>query len=165
MTKSRYEKIERFFKSHEKLYFLLRIIYKYSSYPVFVAYPLLIVFLFFNGRIADAVKILVVPAVTFLAVTLLRLIVNRARPYEALEITPLIKKNKSGQSFPSRHAASIFIIALAFMYVNIYIGIALITLGVLMCLSRVLAGVHYLADVITGALIAVLLGVFGLYFI
>lgn len=165
MTKSRYDKIYGFFKRHDKLYFLLRIIYKYSSYPVFVLYPLLIVYLFYKGRTEDAIKTVVVPAVTFIAVTLLRLIINRARPYETLDITPLIKKNKSGQSFPSRHAASVFIIGMAFLYTNIYAGIAVFALGVLMCISRILAGVHFITDVITGALSAVLLGVFGFYII
>ena len=165
MTKSRYDKIERFFKSHEKLYFLLRIIYKYASYPVFVLYPLLLIYTFWSGRIAEFIKILVIPAVTFVMVTLLRLITNRARPYEVLDINPLIKKNKSGQSFPSRHAASVFIIAMAFLYVNVYAGVALLILGSLMCVSRVLAGVHFVCDVVLGALISIILGVFGFFII
>lgn len=165
MTKSRYDKIESFFRAHDKLYFLLRIIYKYSAYPVYVAYPLMHFVIIFQGRYADAVRIAVVPAVTFIAVTLLRMIVNRARPYEALDINPLIKKNKSGQSFPSRHAASVFIIAMAFLYINVYAGIALFVLGVLMCLSRVLAGVHFPSDVVVGAAIGIALGIFGFYII
>lgn len=165
MTKSRYDIIEKFFKNHEKLYFFLRIIYKYASYPVFVLYPLLLIYTFLNRQIADFVKILVIPAVTFVMVTLLRLLINRARPYEALDINPLIKKNKSGQSFPSRHAASVFIIAMAFLYVNIYAGIALLILGAVMCAARVLAGVHYVSDVVAGALISVILGVFGFFII
>lgn len=165
MTKSRYDRIEKFFKNHEKLYFFLRIIYKYASYPVFVLYPLLLIYTFLNRQIADFVKILVIPAVTFVMVTLLRLLINRARPYEALDINPLIKKNKSGQSFPSRHAASVFIIAMAFLYVNIYAGIALLILGTIMCAARVLAGVHYVSDVIVGVVISVILGVFGFFII
>ena len=165
MTKSRYDRIEKFFKNHEKLYFFLRIIYKYASYPVFVLYPLLLIYTFLNRQIADFVKILVIPAVTFAMVTLLRLLINRARPYEALDINPLIKKNKSGQSFPSRHAASVFIIAMAFLYVNIYAGISLLILGAVMCAARVLAGVHYVSDVVVGAVISVILGVFGFFII
>lgn len=165
MTKSRYDIIEKFFRNHEKLYFLLRIIYKYASYPVFVLYPLLLIYTLWNRQIADFVKILVIPAVTFVMVTLLRLVINKARPYEALDINPLIRKNKNGQSFPSRHAASVFIIAMAFLYVNIYAGIAMIILGILICVSRVLAGVHYVSDVIVGAVISVILGVFGFFII
>lgn len=165
MTKSRYDKIESFFKSHDKLYFLLRIIYKFSPYPVYVLYPLMHFYIIYCGRIADAVRIVVVPAVTFVSVTLLRYFINRARPYEVLDIDPLIKKNKSGQSFPSRHAASVFIIAMAFLYVNVYAGIAMFVLGVLMCVSRVLAGVHFLSDVVVGAIISIVLGIFGFFII
>lgn len=165
MTKSRYDRIEKFFRNHEKLYFFLRIIHKYASYPVFVLYPFLLIYMIWNKRAAESVKIFVIPAVTFIAVTLLRLVINRARPYEVLEINPLIKKNKSGQSFPSRHAASVFIIAIAFLYVNIYAGIALLILGVLMCVSRVLAGVHFVSDVVVGAAFSTILGVFGFFII
>ncbi|MCR5653638.1 MAG: phosphatase PAP2 family protein [Ruminococcus sp.] len=165
MTKSRYDRIEQFFRSHNKLFFFVRIIYKFSPYPVYVAYPLLHIYLIWQGRYAEAVRFVVVPAVTFVSVTVLRMIINRARPYEALDINPLIKKNKSGQSFPSRHAASVFIIAMAFLYVNVWAGIALFILGIIMCASRVLAGVHYISDVAAGAAIAVILGIFGFYII
>lgn len=165
MTKSRYDKIERFFKSHNKLFFLLRIIYKYSPYPVYVIYPMLHIYLIWSGRYQEAIRFLVVPAITFISVTILRKIINRPRPFEALDISPLIKKKKLGQSFPSRHAASVFIIAMAFLYINIYAGIALFVVGIFMCVSRVLAGVHFISDVLAGALYSIVLGIFGFFII
>ncbi len=163
MTKSRYEKTERFFNNHAKLYSVLKFIYKYSAYPVYLLYPLLIVYLFFKGRVFEALRVLTIPAVTFISITIIRKIINRPRPYEALGITPLITKNKIGESFPSRHAASVFIIALAFWSINIYFGIAILALGIIMCLSRVLAGVHYISDVAAGAVISIILGIFGFF--
>ena len=165
MTKPRYDKIERFFKAHDKLYLLLRIIYRYSPYPVYAAYPLTHFYIIWQGRYPEAVRFAVVPAVTFLSVSILRKIINRARPYDTLEINPLICKKTKGQSFPSRHAASVFIIAMAFLYINTYSGIALFILGALMCLSRVLAGVHFISDVLAGAAIGIALGIFGFFII
>ena len=90
MTEKSYKKIEVFFKAHDKLYFLLRIIYKYLPLLIYMLYPVLLVNTFIhmmvNGEKDDFIKTLVIPAVTFLSVTLLRKVINRPRPYEALDI-------------------------------------------------------------------------------
>lgn len=88
-----------------------------------------------------------VPAFVFLSVTAFRKLFNRPRPYEVMELPPLIPKDKKGESFPSRHCASAFIIAGAFLYVNIYAGIAFFLLAAAVALSRVFAGVHFISDV------------------
>ena len=150
MTKSRFEKISDFFNSHERLFFLLRIIYNYLPLAVMVSYPALLIYLFVSGNKADFIKALVVPAVTFAAATLIK---------------PLIQKNTVGKSFPSRHSASVFIIAMAFLHTNVYLGAAMFAVGFLIILSRVLAGVHYEKDVLAGLCFSVLLGIFGFYII
>ena len=163
MTKSRFEKISDFFNSHERLFFLLRIIYNYLPLAVMVSYPALLIYLFVSGNKADFIKALVVPAVTFAAATLFRAVINSQRPYEKLGIKPLIQKNTVGKSFPSRHSASVFIIAMAFLHTNVYLGAAMFAVGFLIILSRVLAGVHYEKDVLAGLCFSVLLGIFGFY--
>ena len=100
---------------------------------------------------------------TFVSVTLLRYFINRARPYEVLDIDPLIKKNKSGQSFPSRHAASVFIIAMAFLYIQTKIGIIMLILAAVIGVTRVLAGVHFVRDVVGGAAIGIIAGILGFF--
>ena len=93
MTKSRFEKISDFFNSHERLFFLLRIIYNYLPLAVMVSYPALLIYLFVSGNKADFIKALVVPAVTFAAATLFRAVINSQRPYEKLGIKHLIASN------------------------------------------------------------------------
>ena len=165
MTKSRFEKTSEFFKAHEKLYFLLRIIYTALPCLVFIAYPSLLAYLFIAGRAREFVKVLTVPAVTFVSATILRAILNKPRPYEELGIEPLIHKDTAGKSFPSRHSASVFIIAMAFLYVNVWAGAAMFIIGLLIILSRVLAGVHYEKDVLAGLVFSVIIGLIGFYLI
>lgn len=169
MTEEKYRKIEIFFRKHKRLYFLLRIIYKYLPYPVYVIYPLMLILTFTdminNSKPEAFIITLTVPATAFLSVTILRRIINRPRPYEALKINPLIKKNTVGKSFPSRHSASVFIIATVCFPLNTALGITLTVLGTFICVSRVLAGVHYISDVVFGALFSIVLGVFSIFLI
>lgn len=127
---------------------------------VYVVYPALILWLWYtHARIPW--RELWVPASALVVVTLLRLLIDRPRPYERLDIAPLIKKETRGRSFPSRHAFSVFVIAATAWTVWAPLGAALAVMGVLLCALRVLGGVHYPADVLVGALIGAAAGFFG----
>ena len=77
-------------------------------------------------------------------------------PYEKEGIVPLIKKEKCGHSFPSRHAASAGMVAAVWTAYCLPAGIFFLAVGVLIAASRVFAGVHYVRDVLVG-------GVFGFF--
>lgn len=66
---------------------------------------------------------------------------------------------------PSRHTACAFIIAMTFMYVSIPLGIAYLIISALIMISRVLAGVHFISDVIAGMAISLLYGYFSFFII
>ena len=72
---------------------------------VFLAYAFLCLFelIIHNPVRADVVRILGVPLLCLFAVSLLRNLIDRKRPYEAGGIFPVIQKKKRGHSFPSRH--------------------------------------------------------------
>lgn len=108
-------------------------------------------------------RILLVPAIGFAGVTIFRKVFNAKRPYQLLDIEPLLSKRKEGQSFPSRHTFSIFMIAMALGYVCVPFGIVFLILGVWLATVRVIGGVHFPKDVIAGAVIAVLWGWIGFY--
>lgn len=168
MTETRFCMLMKFFERHRKMKSLLAFCYKYLPYPVFVAYPTLVVVIFVlyltgKAELPLLIKEIAVPAFAFLTVTFFRRFFNFQRPYEKYDITPIVRKDKKGQSFPSRHAASVFIIAMAFLYVNIPAGIAFLTLGALLCVSRVICGVHFFRDVLAGALYSVLIGYIGFF--
>lgn len=111
------------------------------------------------------VYLLVVTAIPFIAVTVVRKLINAPRPYEVFDCDELIAvrvSGKSGLSFPSRHSTSIFLIGSAFTFVIPWVGITILCLGVVLAVSRFLLGIHFLRDVIAGAIIGSVAGVIGM---
>ena len=66
---------------------------------------------------------------------------------------------------PSRHTASAFIISFAILYVNAGLGFAALSVSFLITLSRVLAGVHFIRDVLAAMLLSVTVGVIFFFLI
>lgn len=86
----------------------------------------------------------------------------RPRPETVSTIEPLIK-HLPDNSFPSGHAifAGSSILA-GFLYTRRWIAWVLLITGVIMVLSRVLAGIHYPGDILVGFIIG-FLGAFTVY--
>ncbi|MBQ9081684.1 MAG: phosphatase PAP2 family protein [Clostridia bacterium] len=162
MTAEQYRKWSRPFREHKSLKNAL-IWYNYIATALIAA-------AYFATLIALAVlwdvrglRILFAPAVGFILITLLRKLVNRPRPYETLEIEPLLEKKKSGCSCPSRHTFSAFSIAVALFYVSPVAGSITAVFGAALAYSRVIAGVHFPSDVILGGALGIALTSLGLY--
>ena len=77
---------------------------------VFLAYPLYLAVLY-GEKDPKLLRAILVPAISFVLVTVFRKIINAPRPYEKFEMPPVIEKDTKGKSFPSRHVFSVFIIA------------------------------------------------------
>lgn len=125
---------------------------KYIPIITFVIYPCILICLFIS-RNNLLLPTLIKPLFSFLIVTILRKTFNRKRPYETMNIKPLLM-HKLGQSFPSRHTVSAFAIALACLNVWLPLGIIMIALATIVSFSRILCGVHYVSDVISAIFIA-----------
>ena len=89
----------------------------------------------------------------------MRLLINRTRPYEKYNYTPVFPKDTKGKSFPSRHAASAFILSYAFLYINPILGIISLSISLVLASLRPLCGVHYISDVVAGILISSVIGI------
>lgn len=89
-----------------------------------------------------------IPASGFVLFSLFRHWVNVPRPYEKWEIQPLLEKNSSGHSFPSRHVFSATIISMCVCQLSLPFGMCSMLLSLLLALVRVLGGVHYPKDVL-----------------
>lgn len=162
LTPENYQKIRAAFPPDSRRFILLRFIYSFVSMPVYFVYPILLVLLRRNGD-ARFWKVLLVPAAAFVLCTVVRRLLNLPRPYDQPGFEPLMPKAMKGQSCPSRHAASVTIIAMACWYVNPNLGAFLTVLTILICVVRVLAGVHHPRDIYAGVLLSLLVGGVGFW--
>lgn len=116
---------------------------------------------FLHTALALCVRVTVVPLAIFVGGSVLRKAINAPRPYEK-GLIPLVHKDTKGKSCPSRHALSAGVITAAFLSVWPAGGAVLAVLMVLVCVSRVLAGVHSIFDVCAGAALGLGLGLLGM---
>lgn len=85
---------------------------------------------------------------------LVLLFVHRPRPYDA-GITHLLIAKSADPSFPSDHATASAAIALAFLFHGMRReGLWLLAGALIVMISRVYIGTHYVSDVVGGALTA-----------
>lgn len=159
MKKETYEKMIRFFESSKGRAVLLEGICKILPLICAAVYLVCGAALFYMGD-ERLFPYLCVPAAGVVFVTVLRKLLNRPRPYEALGFTPFLKyREGKGQSFPSRHTASAFLISSACFYIFVWLGTVMFVIAVLIALSRVISGMHYPSDIISGIFISLLIAV------
>ena len=161
MTARQYARISAPFRSEKRRKMLLNT-NRMLTYGCYAAYPLLLAVLAIqrDGRFWRS---LLVPAVSFVLLSIVRRCINAPRPYEALEIEPLIHKDTHGKSLPSRHVFSMFVIAMTFLWILPVLGTVLLLCGCVLAAVRVVGGVHFPRDVIVGAVVGILSGVIGFY--
>lgn len=160
MTAAQYNKMTAPIRSRKRLCQAVRLANRFTTLLVYAVYVIYILVLALR-RSADMIPALAVPAVFFILLTAYRNRVNAPRPYELLDIQPIIIKQTRGHSFPSRHVFSVFIIAVTIGTQVLWLGIALAAVGVIIAVIRVIGGVHFPRDVIAGMLTGIITGLFG----
>ena len=159
-----YDKRKSSLLRHPQLLQLMRVFNRMMTVLMPLAYlSLLGTVLISKGLGQDLYAYILVPALGFLLLTLVRKWINQPRPYETWEIVPLLDKDSSGNSMPSRHVFSATIISMAYLHANLLLGLVLLVLSVLLGIVRVLGGVHYPKDALVGYACGLLLGI--LFFI
>lgn len=87
---------------------------------------------------------------------LVLLFVHRMRPYDS-GVTHLLIARSNDPSFPSDHATATFAIAAAFLLHGMRrLGLWFLAAAVLVTVSRVYIGTHYVSDVVGGALTGII---------
>lgn len=158
MDKTRYIKMLNKIKSKDSMLKILKILYKLLPTVVIITYPVMLIIKAFISFDFELVVMTGVPAGTLLIVTALRKLINRKRPYIKYDTEPLIPKKSIGESFPSRHTASAFIIAMSGFSLSPMLAFCLLFIATLIAITRILAGVHYITDVLAGMLISAGIG-------
>jgi len=125
---------------------------------------LLGIFFYIIGQRRFAVELLLGILSLWLIVELAKAIVERSRPFLTLEETRIIGWRERGKSFPSGHTSQAFFMMT--MLTNHYnttglVSALLFGLAVMVGFTRIYVGAHYPRDVIGGAILGSLWGIFG----
>jgi undecaprenyl-diphosphatase len=91
-----------------------------------------------------------------IVVEILKLITQRLRP--ELSLLPTYVTQAYSTSFPSGHTALAFLIAVVLSHYYPRYAKFFYPLAVIVALSRLYLGVHYLTDVIAGAVVGIIIG-------
>jgi undecaprenyl-diphosphatase len=113
-----------------------------------------------QGRIAAVLLIVGVAITDQLTCSVLKPLVGRVRPCNALppESVRLLVGRSKAFSFPSAHAANSFVMATIFSWRLPRVAPLAFFIAALVAYSRVYVGVHYPLDVVGGALLGLLVG-------
>lgn len=162
--KALYEKNAAFYHARPNAKKALKLASPALTLLFFVAYAALLVYGAFENRFApyDFVKVFFSPLLALLLVSVLRLAIERPRPYSAhgSAVTPLkSRKGRDNDSFPSRHLACAFVISMMFLPYLPFAGIGLLLASGLLGYVRFALGLHYPSDLAAGGAIGLACGV------
>ena len=131
---------------------------KAITYGTAAAYLYMLLRLCILSKWRELAVLMLVPAVSFAACSVIRAKIHAKRPYEIYGFVPLVAKDTKEKSFPSRHVFSIFVIGTSIIWINFWLGVLLSVAGVVLAWLRVCIGVHFPRDVIAGAVFGMLCG-------
>ena len=164
MRKLDYPRLYRWSASHPRLIRVLMGLRVPAVILVVLSFAAYLGFSAYLGSVPRAVIAAVVSGVPFVLVSVLRRILGERRPYEVYDFGEFgIEKprGKGGDSFPSRHSFSSFMIGTLMLPDVPVLGALVLLLAVFISTLRVLVGIHFLKDVTVGAIIGVLTGAIG----
>ncbi|EHJ51906.1 phosphatase PAP2 family protein [Streptococcus macacae] len=158
-----YERQTAFFRNRPRAIFWLRLANSMTVKLMSVVYAILLTAVFKTRGGLALLPYLLLPSISFIALSLVRIWLNQPRPYEVWQIKPLIVKETKGKSMPSRHVFSATMISMCVLHENLTLGAVLLLVSALLAFCRVWGGVHYPKDVIAGYMIGLAAG--GLLFL
>ena len=158
------EKILRRVYSSKGASSALKMISHFAVIVYLASYLAMLVFSYMREPLF-ALRLVLAGAIPFIIVSLLRRVINAPRPYELYDFYEIYPKQKQGRSFPSRHVFSAFTVATLAYSFSLWCFLALLLLGLVLATVRVLLGMHFVRDVVAGALIGVLSGILGIIII
>lgn len=157
MTKERYIALMNFWQTRATLLSVASGIQKFLEIAVYIIYPIFILYLLIKGD-KFWIYSLLDCGIFFAAISLLRKLLNKPRPYEKYGVLPAVAKETKGCSFPSRHAFSAGIIAINLLAVNLLAGFTVLGFAVLISVLRVLLGFHFIRDTVCGLFFGIIFG-------
>ncbi len=141
----------------------------FASYLAYILVALFLVLVFFSQYPKrEKLQIFWVTVIStiiarFGVTELIRFFYHRPRPFSALDNVHQLLTNGEW-SFPSGHATFFFAMATAIYLYNKKWGIFFFLATILITVSRVIAGIHYPSDIVSGALIGIAVAYIAFYF-
>ena len=94
---------------------------------------------------------------------LLRFIFPVERPFEIFSEAARLIPHEASASFPSGHAVFFFALAMGVWFIHRRLGGYMLVLAFFMSVARVMAGVHWPADILAGAVIGITVSVIAFF--
>jgi len=123
-----------------------------------LVYGLVLLSAYINKGWKGLLAFWLLPAIGFCLLSIIRKRINQPRPYEKWAIQPLLDKDTSGKSMPSRHVFSAALISMCLLYFFWLPGLLCLLLSAGLAAVRVIGGVHYPKDVLVGYLCGICWG-------
>ena len=159
MTEERCRQLNRRVNGDPALKSAVLFVNRWSAWPVAAIYLAGLVLEWVGGDRREVLLLILLPAAAFALTTLLRRLIRKPRPYQAVDIEPATAGRSESYAFPSRHVTSAFAIGSSLIALaHPVLGGVVLALGVLIASARVLGGAHDEADVAAGAVIGIICG-------
>lgn len=132
------------------------IVLLFTFYGLTIAIPSLLIYLFAKKDIIRASLIMLSCSLALEMAFLMKYILKIPRPYQSLDIMNLAEATQT--SFPSGHSTFAFAVLPFLSKKTENIRFLWIIFAILMAMSRVYIGVHFMSDVVAGALLGLVVG-------
>lgn len=154
-----YVGINRFIRKHPFIKSCVHFASLFCPWMIAIFYALFLLKIIIETP--DGVYLLFIkPFIVLVCTVLLRVFINKPRPYQKYPITPIDDKIRNGHSFPSIHTSLALSIALTVLGIGPNMSLLLSALAIVVIITRLLTGEHYISDIVASILIAL-----GIYFI
>ena len=164
MNREQYVKVSSFVRKYKRGPQTVALVNKVLSLFVVLVFVAMMIY----GAIYDrnwTIRAILVTSISFLLVTIIRKVLNTDRPYVVYDFEQIVDKKKQGESMPSRHVFSAFIISIVALNLYIPLGIIMIVISIMIGIGRLVSCVHFPKDIVVGMIIGIVAGVLGMYII
>lgn len=127
---------------------------KFCPWIIAVFYALFVLKLYLEYGVNQTLHLIYLPLLTAFICAVLRIIINRERPWEKYSFQAVDDKNRGGHSFPSIHVGLALSITLCVIPYGPNMSLLLMTVTIVIIISRLLTGLHYISDIVFSMIIA-----------
>lgn len=157
----KYEALLRKIYSMPRLVSALKVLDLLCSALVVIAFLLGVHVAFFLSVWAG-VGYMLACGIPFVLVSIVRRLAAAPRPYELLSFSEKSPRGRGGDSFPSRHAFSAFVIGASLCFFGLPLGLVTLFFALVISACRILLGIHFLRDILAGAAIGIVSALIGI---